>query len=325
MSLLVAWPQLTFSQCDVRQHSRRVQREVDKWRGTRSRTISMSSAGSRWRSRPSSPCPTTPPLESVDFWSTLSQPPGSHLPQVWKAAPLDDIENFVEFHTDEPLLGDSPTLELYISSQLLAPLLTHAQLISQALISLYLDDLSFLSHLDMLREYWLGGNAGFVERVGTALFTPNGGSSGLLSHRERNRGKRGLEAEEDMGIGLGLGLSDRRRWPPGGGELAFALRTTLLDEEQPNEHGWNVENLVSFAIRPLPEENDGRRAKWLDPTCEFERVLSETDKQRSKRSTFCTCLTLRRRLSRPYFQRALWRSTRVCTTSFCGCSAPRRC
>lgn len=268
----------------MRQHSRRVQREVDKWRGTRSRTISMSSAGSRWRSRPGSPCSSTSPSEPVDFWATLCEPPGSHLPQLWKAAPLDDIENFVAFHTDEPLLGDSPTLELYISSQLLSPLLTHAQLISQALISLYLDDLSFLSHLDMLQEYWLGGNAGFVERVGTALFTPSGGSSGLLSHRERNRGKRGLETEEDMGIGLGLGLSDRRRWPPGGGELAYALRTTLLDEEQPNENGWNVEDLVSFAIRALPEENDGRRAKWLDPTCELSRLLTElTHSHRSAR------------------------------------------
>lgn len=258
---------LTSSQCDVRQHSRRVQREVDKWRGTRSRTVSMSSVGSRWRSRPSSPTTPTPPLNPVDFWTTVNEPPGSHLPQTWRAAPLSDIETFVAYHNDKPLLGDSPTLELYISSQLLSPLLAHAQLISQALISLYLEDLAFLSHLDMLEEFWLGGSASFMERVGMALFTSNGGSRGLLSHSER-RNKRGPDAEEDEGLGLGLGLSDRRRWPPGGGELAYALRTTLLDEEQPKGNDWKIEDLVSFAIRSLPEEGDGRRAKWLDPGCE---------------------------------------------------------
>lgn len=230
--------------------------------------MSMSSAGSKWHSRPGSPLPSTPPSEPVDFWATLSQPPGYHLPQVWKPAPLDDLENFIAYHTDEPLLGNHPTLELYISSRLLSPLLTHAQLIAQALISLYLDDLAFLSHLDMLQEYWLGGNAGFVERVGTALFTPDGGTSSLLSRRDRQRAK-GKDADEDLGMGLGLGLSDRRHWPPGGGKLAFALRMTLLDEKQPHERGWKVEDLVSFAIHGLPDEDDARRAKWLDPMCEL--------------------------------------------------------
>jgi hypothetical protein len=84
-------------------------------------------------------------------------------------------------------------------------------------------------------------------------------------------GESGGEAGE-WGIALGVGLSDRQRWPPGGAELAYALRTTLVDDlgghtgAKRDGTAWEeVEDRVSFAIRPLPEDEGGVRAKWMDP------------------------------------------------------------
>lgn len=224
----------------------------------------------------------------------MGMPPGSHLPAanptpLWTPTPLDELEAFVTYHSspDHPLLShDSPTLELYISSHLLAPLLAHSSLISRALISLYLDDLHFLDHLDVLRDFWLGGDAGFTERVGWALFGKDQAGAGEsigLGQRERTRQRlgigRGTEQQTpttsnsvgEWGIGLGVGLSDRARWPPGGSEMAYALRTTLLDDEViglawKGEVWEGIEDRVSFAVRALPEDDeDGRRARWLNP------------------------------------------------------------
>jgi hypothetical protein len=204
---------------------------------------------------------------------------------LWAPAPLDDLDAFVQRHSDpdEPLLpSDSPTLELYISTHLLAPLLAHAALISHSLVSLYIDDLHFLDHLDVLKAFWLGGDAGFSERVGAALFGKDQAGVGEalgLGRRARTRARLGLDggasggdvAQGDWGVGLGLGLSDRQKWPPGGSELAYALRTALLDDEIADlcHRGpvWeNLEDRVSFAVRSLPDETEGgRRARWLNP------------------------------------------------------------
>lgn len=239
-------------------------------------------------SGPSSPSKSTADKD-MDFWAAFSAPPGVHLEStyssLWTPAPLDELDAFVQRHSkpDEPLLPcDSPTLELYISTHLLAPLLAHASLISRSLVSLYIDDLHFLDHLDVLRSFWLGGDAGFTERVGAAVFGK--GEAGVgdgpgLGRRARTRARLGLDdgnGDRDMpqgewGIGLGLGLSDRSRWPPGGSELAYALRTALLDDEIADmaHRGvvWEgLEDRVSFAVRSLPEDDkSGRRARWLNP------------------------------------------------------------
>lgn len=220
--------------------------------------------------------------------------------------------------SDPLLPRDSPTLGAYISTYLLAPLLAHARLISRALVSHYLDDLHFMDHLEVLRAFWLGGDSEFSERVSGALFGKDGGEAGDdvgMGRRARTRARMGIPGAEgsritsgsvstlltpapsvletpasahslssstatpaQWGIGLGVGLSDRRRWPPGGAELAYALRTTLLDQDvgRFSSRGsvWTrIEDRVSFALRALPEnEHDERRAKWLDPQGEYKRI-----------------------------------------------------
>ncbi|BEJ16034.1 hypothetical protein CspHIS471_0506390 [Cutaneotrichosporon sp. HIS471] len=293
---------------DLRSHARRVQREIDYWRGAsalRARTISASSIGSLHSRRrtvytpppPSSHGPSAPSSPSksttgkdkdADFWAVFNLPPGGHMgsknsASLWVPALLDELDAFVQRHSglDEPLLpSDSPTLELYISSHLLAPLLAHAALISRSLVSLYIDDLHFLDHLDVLKAFWLGGDAGFSERVGAALFGKDQAGAGEalgLGRRARTRARLGLDgggsdsSQSSWGVGLGLGLSDRTKWPPGGSELAYALRTALLDDEIADlcNRGpvWeNLEDRVSFAVRSLPDETEGgRRARWLNP------------------------------------------------------------
>jgi hypothetical protein len=174
-------------------------------------------------------------------------------------------------------------LSQHITSHLLAPLLTHSGLVSSALVSLYLDSLDFIQHLDVLYAYWLGGDVSFLERVNGALFGKDAAGAGEalgMGKRARTRARLGLgrddmdnekgEEQKEWGIGLGIGLSERTKWPPGGAELTYALRTAIVDDDQETVgHGevWEgIEDKVSYAIQDLPEDQkDGRRAKWLNP------------------------------------------------------------
>lgn len=229
------------------------------------------------------------PEDATDpLWALFERPPGSHLAStssdpLWAPNPLNELHDFISLHSDpdHPLLPpDSPTLPLYIDNHLLPPLLTHSALVSTALVSLYLDGLHLLDHLDVLHAYWLAGDVGFSERVSGALFGREEAGAGEalgLGRRARTRARLGLGGGEvgtegggEWGIGLGLGLSERARWPPGGAELAYALRTTLLGDDAPMSDSGpvreRIEDRVSFAITPLPEgDADGKRAKWLNP------------------------------------------------------------
>ncbi|WWC89400.1 uncharacterized protein L201_004324 [Kwoniella dendrophila CBS 6074] len=246
--------------------------------------------------------------ELDNLWSLFNQSPGSHLQhraqleeskQLWTPTPLEELRSFLSRHTSESLLPyDSPTLPLFISTHLLTPLLTHSKLISSSLVSFYLDDLHLLEHLDILYAYWLGGDVNFIGRVSSSLFGKDSAGAGEalgLGRRARTRVRLGLdpiltnnntrkdgdivEKNSEWGIGLGVGLSERSKWPPGGSELAYALRTTLLDDSDTtvkngNHEGgpgpWNeIEDRVSFAIKQLDEEDKGRKAKWLDPQGEL--------------------------------------------------------
>jgi hypothetical protein len=288
-----------------------VHREIERWKGSSRAKTSLFSAslGALQTSRkerkglpqeflsPAKSATATVPVEDAfrprelkadPLWSMFDQSPGSHLmakkeTPLWLPDPLDELHHFIALHSDpsHPLLPhDSPTLPLYISNHLLAPLLTHSTLVSTALVSLYLDDLRFLDHLDVLHAYWLAGDVDFTERVSGALFGREEAGAGEalgLGRRARTRARLGLGGDDvanghtgEWGIGLGLGLSERAMWPPGGAELAYALRTTLLDDGRPAESlgpVWEgIDDRVSFAIRPLPEDQaDGKRARWLNP------------------------------------------------------------
>lgn len=223
----------------------------------------------------------------AEFLDMLNQSPGtSSLPPqstaLWSSTPLDNLHSFLKYHSDSSILPAAyPTFPLFIAHHLLAPLLAHANLVSAALVSLYIDDLHFTDHLDILQSFWLGGDAGFFERVSMALFgigdDQDLGQGTGMGRRARTRARMGLGSTSagaggEWGIALGVGLSDRERWPPGGAELAYALRTTLLDDIGGHTgdiragKAWEeVEDRVSFAIRPLPEDQDGMRSKWMDP------------------------------------------------------------
>ncbi|WVW83821.1 hypothetical protein I302_105842 [Kwoniella bestiolae CBS 10118] len=237
-------------------------------------------------------------VEMDELWTLFNQHPGSHLnsqlqqersiatTQIWQSTPLEQLHSFLSCFNTEPLLpSDSPTLPIFISSHLLSPLLSHSRLISTSLVSLYLDDLNFLDHLDILYSYFLGGDVNFLGRVSDSLFGKDNAGAGEamgLGRRARTRVRLGLdpitagagaggEVEGEWGIGLGVGLSERSRWPPGGSELAYALRTTLMDDRHTSSRSrkggpWDeVQDRISFAIRQLDGEDRGRRAKWLDP------------------------------------------------------------
>lgn len=86
---------------------------------------------------------------------------------------------------------------------------------------------------------------------------------------------------------MGVGLSDRQVWPPGGAELALALRATMLDsvgelvKEKEVEAKWNgetrrkgekganvwdeVEGRLGFAVRSKEESEKEGREGWRDP------------------------------------------------------------
>jgi hypothetical protein len=224
-------------------------------------------------------------------WSLVHQTPGTHLSQgqstsLWSPTPISELKELITWHSDpsRPLLSETtPTLSQHITSHLLAPLLTHSGLVSTALVSLYLDSLDFLEHLDVLRAYWLGGDVSFLERVNGALFGKDSAGAGEalgMGKRARTRARLGLGRDDDKdhdkpeqrewGIGLGIGLSERTKWPPGGAELTYALRTAIVDDEQEvvvKGDVWEgIEDKVSYAIQDLPEDQrDGMRAKWLNP------------------------------------------------------------
>nr|XP_019007244.1 uncharacterized protein I203_00840 [Kwoniella mangroviensis CBS 8507]OCF70705.1 hypothetical protein I203_00840 [Kwoniella mangroviensis CBS 8507] len=303
---------------DMKVHSKRVKKEIDHWRRStkdlsKSLIGSTSSAKLRLSHVASSPQPTQEMDQGVgtfetglreldDLWNLFNQSPGSHLnsqihqkidktSQIWTSTPLDKLHQFLSRHSSESILpSDSPTLPIFISTHLLSPLLNHSMMISSSLVSLYLDDLNFLDHLDILYAYFLGGDVNFLGRVSDSLFGKDNAGAGEamgLGRRARTRVRLGLDPmlnnnhhtlgdgeRGDWGIGLGVGLSERSKWPPGGSELAYALRTTVMDERDTRvkvkgggEGGpWDeVQDRVSFAIKQLDEEDKGRRAKWLDP------------------------------------------------------------
>nr|XP_019010892.1 uncharacterized protein I206_04195 [Kwoniella pini CBS 10737]OCF49673.1 hypothetical protein I206_04195 [Kwoniella pini CBS 10737] len=295
-------------------HARTVRKEVDLWQnGTKNRKATLSkSASTKVSSLSSSKVQRTQPqneqncfaqterdihtgvAELDDLWALFTQSPGSHLTcenshqeskQLWTPMSSENLNLFLSRHSTEPLLHDSPTLPIYIIIRLLSPLLIHSSLISKSLVSLYLDELNFLDHLDILQSYWLGGDMNFVHRVSGALFGKDNAGAGEgigMGKRARTRMRLGLDMpstartnelnpvdnEGEWGIGLGIGLSERSKWPPGGSELAYALRTTLIDQHNSqNDEGprGEVQDRVSFAVRQLDEEDKGRRAKWMNP------------------------------------------------------------
>lgn len=158
---------------------------------------------------------------------------------------------------------------------------TFSERVAAALLGVGRDD------VDSSREAGMGRRARTRARMGLpahyASVNPAPTGEGGPGAHEDARGQVQVSELEShqrppavWGIALGVGLSDRQRWPPGGSEMAYALRTTLVDaevsgmascsrSERARAEVWDkVQDTVSFAIRPLPQDEEAKRA-WMDP------------------------------------------------------------
>lgn len=245
------------------------------------------------------------PPELVQF-RVFDLEPGSHIPNAVAEPIVDDYDvnrdgytslSYTEFlkafqHT---LPTAAPTLHVLADIACLQPLVAHSRLLSSSLLDLFLSDLDFISHVDLLHQFMLFGDPSFATRIRTSLFIEDEWeedkssrrSSSRSRQKRKKRGHTSGEINRDWGVGLNPSLSERGVWPPGGSELAFSLRRvivdTLDDERIETDEGerktgggkqrdaiWNeAEWRLGFMIRYLEEdEEDEGDPSWLDPTCE---------------------------------------------------------
>ncbi|SCV71449.1 BQ2448_3037 [Microbotryum intermedium] len=152
------------------------------------------------------------------------------------------LDHRIESSTFSILPPSRPSLNILLSTSLYRPLSTFGRLPSAALLTLFFTDLALTSHLDILHSFFLFGDAFFVQRFRDALFAPPEEREGISIQRRRARdanvwgaqdqGELGAE-REGWGIGIGIrGMTDQTSWPPGGAELALALRAALAESIQ---------------------------------------------------------------------------------------------
>ena len=132
----------------------------------------------------------------------------------------------------------------------------HACLINQSCLQMLFKDCKLRSHLSVQYRYSLLGDGVFSSRLSHALFDPD------LPSAERRKGSPRVGAS-------GLKLGFRETWPPASSELRLALMGILSDSyDAASSHSRTAElpGGLSFAIRPLPEED---LQKCVDPNSIF--------------------------------------------------------
>ncbi|KAG1826425.1 Spc98 family-domain-containing protein [Suillus variegatus] len=198
------------------------------------------------------------------------------------------LENFIL--SFPPVLPSiTPNLGL-LTSLVFSPLISHAASLSSALLSIFLDQNSFLyvhDHLVLLRSHMLLTSPSFKSRLTAALFSDTddrevvaGGGKSFALSRQRSRSATGVaqHGTRHWAVGLAPFLIERGTWPPGGADLSFFLRTVIVesqdicsfgpDDSQEHELGsrriaQEAEIRLGFAIRDLP--SDTGRERWLNP------------------------------------------------------------
>ncbi|KAI0356163.1 hypothetical protein OH77DRAFT_1423763 [Trametes cingulata] len=215
------------------------------------------------------------------------------------------------------LPSSTPTL-VHLTAHILQPLVTHASSLSGALVARLLapdTHLHLHTHLVLLRGYLLLTTHAFKARLQDALFSdaeevtaPVVGSRTYAARearegarerkRERTRtesgrsksraasasGKEKVRGPGRRAVGLSPALTVGDRWPPGGTDLNFHLRTVIVDSLEDgridrmggdDEDGEDVrrkaevkileeaEWRLGFAIRDLPVGTG--KEKWLNP------------------------------------------------------------
>lgn len=184
----------------------------------------------------------------------------------------------------------TPSLSL-LTSLVFSPLISHAASLSSALLSIFLDNNSFLyvhDHLVLLRSHMLLTSPSFKSRLTAALFSDTddrevvaGGGKSFALSRQRSRSAAGAaqHGTSRWAVGLAPFLTERGTWPPGGADLSFFLRTVIVDSQdtcsfgphdsqQEHEFGSRriaeeAEVRLGFAIRDLA--SDTGRERWLNP------------------------------------------------------------
>lgn len=211
--------------------------------------------------------------------------------------------NYAQFDNTYPagMPAAAPTLQTLLDVAVLQPLSTHARILSSSLLEVFLSDLDFVGHLDLLRRFMLFGDPSFAMRVRMALFTDSGNPGEAINSSNRARDRRqssagGLErynvttkghGGRGWGVGLNPSLSDAGAWPPAGSDLAFTLRRVIVDTlddgrfeaedgERRTGHGkqrdeiWNqAEWRLGFIIKSFDDEDGEDEPAWADPFCEY--------------------------------------------------------
>ncbi|KAF2161452.1 hypothetical protein M409DRAFT_69796 [Zasmidium cellare ATCC 36951] len=134
---------------------------------------------------------------------------------------------------------------------------TQQRLVNGILLRRLFREHNLRHHLEVQKSYQLLGNADFVLRLSTALFSQETQSA------ERRRGAT-LTGEV---MGLRLGATHEERWPPASSELQLTLMGILNEtygkiSEKKSANGAALPGGLSFSIRQLPESEIDR---VLDP------------------------------------------------------------
>ena len=187
----------------------------------------------------------------------------------------------------------TPNLSL-LTRLVFSPLISHTASLSKALLSIFLEQDSFLyvyDHLVLLRSHMLLTSPSFKSRLTAALFSDNddrevaaGERKAFALSRQRSRSSSGVAQHRTnrWAIGLASFLTERGTWPPGGADLSFFLRTVIVDaqdiclagtndrkEDEPGSRriAREAEFRLGFAIRDLASDTGHER--WLDPLCKL--------------------------------------------------------
>jgi hypothetical protein len=294
----------------VEDHMKRVNSKIDEWRWHHS-PLRIN----RSDKRESSTEPPAMPQVNLDAFDidNHSLPPSSQYGPDLSQFQLFDLEPGSRLHSaDSParkqnhanhdpsyseflrtfpnkLPLPAPTIQTLLDVVGLQPLMDHCRILSFSLLDLFLSDLDFIAHIELLHRFMLFGQPSFSNRIRTALFVETDLEELSHNSRPRPRPKRRSQvsdAKTSWGVGLNPALSERGSWPPGGSELAFSLRRVVVDtldegrietDEGERKTGggrqrdqiWNeAEWRLGFIIRPLEEDEDGEsNPSWLDPTC----------------------------------------------------------
>ncbi|KAI0371144.1 hypothetical protein BV20DRAFT_1120885 [Pilatotrama ljubarskyi] len=266
------------------------------------------------------PQPTSE-TDVLSAFKVFDLPPGEPAPETRSDAPTSLISSSsttsplrIFIASFPPTLPSSTPTLAHLTTHIFQPLITHASALSGALVARLLSPdthLHLYTHLVLLRGYLLLTAHAFKARLQDALFSdaeeinaPVVGSRTYAareareSARERKRTRtesgrsksRPPKDKENAGrpgrraVGLSPSLTVGDRWPPGGTDLNFHLRTVIVDsledgrverigsaEDDKEDSRARAQSKIlaeaewrlGFAIRDLPAGTG--REKWLDP------------------------------------------------------------